>query len=441
MPNTHQLSSSINLDLYAAPYKASQILGELSGDSQIELLEEKVGFNCSFIKVSSSFGIGYIDNTDINYTPLDAVYLTAPSICPTINSNLSYLEPDWFNLTDEQPYLNEKTLDYCVCITADNYLINRLNDSSIIQSGIKSLFKFYNKPYDEETLNIYKNYYLFSSIKDYYLSYRPFQRSKYLVSIPMKYFDAIEDNLQVSRDLTNANYVFKISLKQKTKLFINLRRSLKIYRDNIFFANTTIKFRNPFIEGQEFVTGENSLKTDLDFQQKIDSVENFEIELDNLLTLNSIITSIDEKDPSEVDLQFAINNECNKIYNVSVNINGVCKNLSRGLDAFLNKESVSDPTIVNFVKNIQNIYFIEICKVPWYEFVETYVYPETEIITPTQEPSETNYEVFLRAYNAYIAFNKINSTNPIKTYEQILQESTDLIGYQTELLNSKFINL
>lgn len=441
MTPTHQLISTNNLKLYSAPFKTSQVLGELTSTTQVELLEEKVGVNCAFIKIETDVGVGYIENIEIEYIPLSQEYQTAPSICSTKQVNLSFVEPDWFELTEEQPYLNDKTLEYSVCVTANSYSINLGNDSSIIESGIKALFKYYNKPYDQTTLNTYKSYYLFASIKDYHLSYRPFQRSKYLVSIPVKYFDAIEDSQQIDRDITNANYVLKISLKDKEAYFKNLKRTLILYRDDIFFANTTIKFNNPLLQGQEFVSVENSLTVELDMQQKIDSVDDFLIQLDKLLVLNNVQTTLAKKDSSEIILQFALNNECNKIYDVSVEINGVCRKLRRGFDAFLNKESVADPTTVNFVKNIQKIYFVEVCKVPWYEFLETYLYPEVQILQPTQEPDETDYEVFLRAYKAFLRFKKANDVNPIKTYEQIVDEFNQTLNYRTSLYADKFINL
>ncbi len=440
MTLTHQLSSSIDIDVFSAPFKSSQKLGQISSSSQVQLLEEKTGINCEFIKIESDIGIGYVETSYVSYEPLEEKYLTAPSICPTTQFNLSFIEPEWFNLTEDEPYINEKTLEYSVCITANSYSIKLLNDSSILESGIKALFKFYNKPYDQTTLNTYKNYYLFASIKDYHLPYRPFQRSKYLVTIPVKYFDAIENAQTVDRDTSNANYIVKISLKDKDKYFKNLKRTLILYRDNIFFANTTIKFRNPLIEGQNLATTENAIALELDMQQKIDSVENFELQLDNLLTLNGIPTILKDNDTSEITLQFALNNQCNKIYDVSVDNNGNCKKLNVGLDAFLNKESVSDPTTVNFIKNIENIYFIEVCKVPWYEFVETYVYPEVEVLQPTQEPAETNYEVFLRAYKAYLAFTKANDTRPLKTYEEIADEYNTMLIYRATLYSDKFIN-
>ena len=441
MTLTHQLSSSTNLSLYGSPSTSSPVLGIIGSGSQVELLEEQAGLICSFIKVQTDVGVGYLENTSLTYSPIEAKYQTAPFICPTTKINFSYIEPEWFALTDEQPYLNEKTLEYCVCITANNYSINRINDSSILEAGIKAIFKFYNKPYNQETLDTYKNYYLFASIKDYYLSYRPFQRSKYLISIPVKYLDAIDDNQAIARDISDANYVFKISIKDVDKYFTNLKNTLLIYRDNIFFANTTVKIKNPLLEGLDFVSAENSLKNDLDMQQKIDSVDDFKLQLDNLLNLNGFETIIDKNDPRQIVIQFAINNECNKIYDVSVDINGNCRKLYRGFDAFLNKESVSDPTTVNFVKNIERIYFVEVCKVPWYEFIETYVYPETEILEPTQEPNETNYEVFLRAYKAYVAFNKINAVNPLKTAEQIIEEQSKLLDFQSQLLVDKTFNL
>ena len=441
MTLTHQISSSANLKLYAAPFKSSQVLGEVLSNSQVQLLEEQVGLNCAFLKIETDIGVGYIENAEIEYSPLRGEYQTAPSICPTKQINLSFVEPDWFSLTDEQPYINDKTLEYSVCITANSYSIDLRNDSSIIESGIKALFKYYNKPYDQTTINTYKNYYLFASIKDYHLSYRPFQRSKYLVSIPIKYFDAIEDSQQIDRDISNANYVLKISLKDKEAYFKNLKRTLILYRDDIFFANTTIKFNNPLIQGQEFVSVENSVTVELDMQQKIDSVEDFLIQLDNLLVLNNIQTSLTKNDSSEIVLQFALNNECNKIYNISADVNGVCRNITRGIDAFLNRESVSDPTTVNFIKNIENIYFVEVCKVPWYEFLETYLYPEIEILQPTQEPDETDYEVFLRAYKAFLVFKKTNDVNPIKTYQQIVDEFNQTLDFRTSLYADKFINL
>ena len=90
------------------------------------------------------------------------------------------------------------------------------------------------------------------------------------------------------------------------------------------------------------------------------SIVNFLISLKNACALNKSY------------VEFAINDKCNKIYDVAVNQNNICTKLRVGINTFLRSLPVDDSTVVAFIKNIHQINKIEKCKLehPYTEITE-----------------------------------------------------------------------
>ena len=374
-----------------------------------------MGFNCNYHHVSSSSNSGYVLSEYIY--ALEGTPPSAPHVSNPPNYNFAFIEPEWHMLTEYQPYINEKTREYCICVTSNSLVIGDIDENTILKQGIKSLFKFYNKPYDDATIEKYMGYYIFGKVKDYYVPFRPFMRTKYLVSIPTKYFDAIDDDITsvsvtpLGRDMSKVNFVLDLDLKEIKQRFDSLESILGLYNTDVTFSNTTLVFSTSNLITSNSTSGssdilQNDVVSELSFDEKKKNIIKFKQELDNLLSLNNIQPEPEQTMIQDVRVQFAINSDCNIIYDVAAKINGVCTNLRKGIESFLKSEVVSDPTTVNFIKYIYNINEIEKCKVPWYTFAEKYIFPSVTVSAPTLEDNVSSYEQFKKLYNLFLSFQQ-----------------------------------
>lgn len=437
---THYVSSSIQpIKMYNNTVPTSHVVETLLQNSQVTVLDEFVGFNCNYHYVSSSVKTGYILSEYI--FPLEGTAPSAPHVSTPPNYNYAFIEPEWHMLTEYQPYINEKTREYCICITNNSLNLGNSDENQVLKQGIKALFKFYNKPSDDETISKYMQYYIFAKINDYYVPFRPFMRTKYLVSIPTKYFDAIEDDMTsiyitpLNRDISKVDFVLDLDLKEVKQRFSSLESIIDLYNTDITFSNTTLVFSTSNLITSALVNQtsdilQNDVVSEMNFDEKKQNIIKFQQALDNLLTINNLQPELSKTSAQDIRIQFAINSECNIIYDVAIKINGICTNLRKGIETFLQSEAVCDPTTVNFIKYIYNINQIEKCKVPWYDFAEKYVFPSIKVVAPTLEDNVSSYEQFKKLYNLFLSFQKQNSVNPSKTYDEILQEQKQSLQFQ-----------
>lgn len=442
---SHYVSSSALqvIAVYKTTNSNSVVVETIPQNSNIVVLEEYLGQNCKFHLISSSNNnVGYVLNEYIY--PLSGTAESAPYVCSNEFPNFAYVQPEWQLLSSDQPYVDELTQEYCITITSTAKVPTSVNQEEILKEGIKQLFKFYNKPYDDVTVQKYMNYYIFAKMKDSYVPYRPLLRIKYLVSIPKKYFDAIEDDTASSsltpleRDISKADFLLTIDLKEKNVLFNSIKQLLNLYHDDVTYSNATLVFTPALLTGGQAVEDilQNEVVVEMAFNDKSQNINNFLRELDNLLSLNNIDPNPSQNSPDTYKVQFAIDSTCNIIYDVSSTINGNCRKFRKGIEKFLKSESVADPTTVNFIKNIRAINQIQKCKVPWYEFAEQYIFPDVEVVNPVIEENASSYEVFKRLYNKFLYFQKVNDVNPIKTYDEILNEQKQLLEFKSNYLFS-----
>lgn len=437
---SHYVSSSNmfeTIKLYGNYTTTSQVLETLQQNAEVILVDEHLGLSCEFHLVSSSTNVGYVKKEYVY--PLSGTAESAPFICNTAYPNYTYLEPEWQMRTENEPYINDKTNEYSVCITSKSLVPTSINDGEIIKNGIKALFTYYNKPNDDETIEKYFNYYIFAKIKDTYVPFRPFMRTKNLVTIHAKYFDAIEENFEsvnttpLGRDLSEVDFVLKINLKQAEQLFDSLASILGLYHTDVVFSNSTLVFSTSTLFGNEDVV-QNDFVSEINFSEKKELVQRFKTKLDFLLSANNVDPTPEQNMIDDVEIQFAINSECNKIYDVIVKINNNCTPLRKSIDWFLGEEPVLDETTVNFIKNIYNINKIDKCKVPWYEFAEQYIYPPVQVQAPTTQENIQDYEAFTRLFNEFISFKQQTETSPVKTLKQLAEEEIDKARYEANYL-------
>lgn len=451
---SHFISSSVELQtffkLFANPSAGSQVVELLPKNSQITVLDEYAGRDCSFHYVSSSVNAGYVLNEYIY--PLSGTAESAPYVCGAI-PNSAYVEPDWFTLTEYDPYYNEATNEYSICIASDVLDPALADENDILRKGVKGLIRFYNKSgsYDDSIIDKYLNYYIFGKIKDSYVPFRPLMRVKYLVTIHAKYFDAIEDDrttvaiTPLDRDYSDVDFVLKIDLKELNQKLGSIGSLLRLYNVDLITSNSTLVLSTSTLFGGEQIK-QNPGVDEMDFSRKAENVGDFQNRLENLLTRNGYdpnpsVTMIDN-----INVQFAINSECNILYDVAVEVNGQCFKLRRAIEPFLKSEPVSDPTTIAFIKQVHNINKIEKCKVPWYDFAEKYVYPPVDVQAPVIDDSEPAYVLAQKLIDQFLTFSSADSQKPVKTLADLAEEEVKRFEYdlnysllQFPLLRSIFV--
>jgi hypothetical protein len=99
---------------------------------------------------------------------------------------------------------------------------------------------------------------------------------------------------------------------------------------------------------------------------------------------------------------------------MSFNKNGVCKPINKFRYKWLNSPILQDPTIVNFLKNLDKLYEIERCSLSLSNFCEMYVYPSVKLnfgdIPLNETPTFSTLEEVERVNSILKAFeNKYNS--------------------------------
>jgi hypothetical protein len=430
MPSHYVSSSTGTIQLYGNTSRTSRVVETLTSSAEITVLKENEGQNCDFHFVSSSANQGYILRDYVFRLP--DTPQSAPFVCNVGNVNTSYIAPEWYLLAEDRPYIDQSTLEYCTCVTYNSLSLRGVDEKQIIKQGIIQLCKFYNKAYSDEKIEEYMSYYLFARVVDSYIPYRKFMRVKYLVGIPKKYFDALPEALEnqivapLQRDLTKANFILKIDLKEKVNLFTSLINILDLYKTDVFFSNSSLVFNEETVTGQNDIF-QNPIARKVDFEQKKQNVIAFEQRLDELLNLNGFPSSLENSDINKIEIHFLLNDDCNILYDVAVSINGFCSNLRRGIESFLKSEPVSDPTTINFINNIHNINSVQKCKVPWYEFIELYFYPPVLVLEPIEDSSSTPREIFDKLYNFFLAEKGRRKNMPIMTSKE-LQDLTNTVN-------------
>lgn len=438
---SHYISSSIatqTFKLYKNAFATSQVIETLSQNAEIIVLDEYFGRTCEYHYISSSTNTGFLLNQYIY--PLSGTAESAPYICGA-QSNPAYIEPNWYSLSETEPFINDSTNEYCVCITSDYLTPSQVDENEILKKGVGVLLRYYNKSgsYDDTAIDKYLRYYIFAKIKDNYVPFRPLMRTKHLVTIPVKYFDAIEDDktavsiTPLERDLSEVDFILKIDLKEMINKFDSLVSLLRLYNTDIITTNSFLVFSTSTLFGSENIQ-QNPGVDEMDFSGKAENIEDFKNRLENLLTINNYNPRPEVNMIDDINIQFAINSECNIIYDVAIEVNGQCKKLRRAIEPFLKAEPVTDPTTVNFVRQIHNINEIDKCKVPWYDFAEQYVYPPVEVQASVIDDSEPSYEQFKKLFNLFISFQETSSQQPVKTLEKLIEEENQKFQYDLDYL-------
>jgi hypothetical protein len=321
---THFVNSQTNLYRYFTP--TSDVLVTLQQQEQITVLEENVGFDCSFYKVKYNDLEGYIESFKVERLP--EIPESAPFVCSVLSvPQGSYVEPEWQMLADKSVFYNEKTNEYSVVVLIDNLFFNDRNstDAFAKNKGLKALLEFYNKQRDEQTLQTLLSYFILCEVKDLYIPFRPRTRAKALVVVKKRYFDAIPISTQQEIedvDISKANFIVRFNAKEIQTLFKGVENNLKSYDDDIYLSNSKLQIKLGTDE-TGFSNTSTKLRETLSLKDKAQKVSKFYDKLSDLLAKNGFTITQNKSSQDQIFIELAINDKCNVVYDIAYNKNQI----------------------------------------------------------------------------------------------------------------------
>ena len=120
---THRIVADTFAQTYRTASLKSQKSITLPKNELVTVIEENIGKKCDFNKIVTLSGIEcFIQKKDIESLPMTP--RSAPFVCINSIPNFSYVEPNWYKLSEDQPYYNERTFEYSICITINQNNLN-----------------------------------------------------------------------------------------------------------------------------------------------------------------------------------------------------------------------------------------------------------------------------------------------------------------------------
>ena len=234
MAVTHFLDLTLgSVKLYSAPYERSLVTilnpsntNDLEKQVRLEIIEEFVYPNCEYtrikindITVNTVFNLNeyYVKNNTFSLKSLPGTPESAPVDCTKqYIVNTAYEPPEWELQKIDQVYFNSRDLKYVVAVsTPYTFLTNERTNQQQFETfckkkGIRLIFDYLSKKYTQPDINRYLNYFTFANIEDYNVSFTRGGRIKALVSVHVKYLDAIPAR-PIEELVGNITEVIKVS--------------------------------------------------------------------------------------------------------------------------------------------------------------------------------------------------------------------------------------
>ena len=101
-----------------------------------------------------------------------------------------------------------------------------------------------------------------------------------------------------------------------------------------YFSNTTIGF-SLGTDANGFTSTSDKIMDQLSLDEKADQVQEFKTKLFDLFEQNGIDFTETPNEPNKTVVEFAINDKCNKLYDIAINKNNVCTKPRIGMSSFL----------------------------------------------------------------------------------------------------------
>lgn len=394
---THYITSSLNTLYVNDTYYYSNV----SGNINVILNDEGVGTSCKYHEITvddasliQHYGKKYYALTSSVFA-LSGTAESAPRMCVTDGEREQTYEPeDWTKIINI-PFLDKKEQKYCVTVVSNYKNLNEFEKlkQDAIYDGVKRIFEYHYKDSSEEAINKSLSYYKFATFEQYYVPYQPNLRIKCQISIARKYLDAI-DKKEI--DLTDGSLVFDVKLigvENKLNKVINLLK--QYHKDMVYY---------------KFKSSDVNLKRD------------YEGLSDVLPTLKRYL-AINKKAllQSKGTVEFSVDN-CFNVINVSYYNQVSCDYIKIGLSQMVKESPFNNPSILNFLYQLNEISNIQYCNLSWIDFVNKYYFP-IQNIPPLKDPLEKYTNNLISSLNSSLQI----SVDQFMTKEERAAEIENLI--------------
>lgn len=436
--STHFLFNITNeVIVYLQPFESCDILDVYPNDTQIIVTNEFVGELCDFHKIEINGQQGYAKIIDVQ--KLENTKSFAPFVCGDLLPNYAFRFPDWTKMQDGEVFFDEKNLSYntvvrvCYQTTGTQTRFKKIKDDAVCKA-VNKILTTLGKESTKEKIDQYVNYFNFARFLDYYLPIRPLSRIKCLVSIDKKYIDAIPNVTVGDNPNIDKTFTLKLSEIDEKITYVSDLIDSYVQEAEINLVSFTYSYTTPTFNTK---TDVYSLGDYSNFRPNIKNGITLKLrkKSSNLRQVPSIIRQAlnnngYSSNNSNDFVEIAINDKCNKIYDIRFNRNGVCKEITRFRYKWINSPILQDPTVVNFLKNLNKLYEIERCSVALSDFCNLYVYPVVKLnfssVPLNEKPSYSTLEEIEQINNFLKNIEKKYNSYVYNSEDQYKQSLADL---------------
>ena len=312
--------------------------------------------------------------------------LAAQVATQTCFNNPDAFVPNWLKLTEEEPYLNQRTCEYSIVMFADPPDCSEEYLNSFIPAAVDKLLKYYNKteitPFttpagDEEFYNSKGalidgvsgktreglSFVGTARVKTFYISPRPLEKTRILITVGAEEFNRIpekeEQFSQVSESAFGAEPSYAVFYTSEIlRIFDVVSRNMKSYENNYAEWN---------LQTGKIIKG-------LNLTADSGRIENFYKELSLLLGESDLRYNSLETIEIGFDADYKIDYiKVKEQFRPPVL-------LEKGFEAFVEKPENKNATIMAYISRLPDMKEDMLSRVPitWYDMLVKYRYPSME---------------------------------------------------------------
>lgn len=282
------------------------------------------------------------------------------------------LFPLWQTLDSCEPFFDKETCAYYITVnledtSTDDVRIEGQTNNALIR-GIRYLFEFYDKQFDDELVDRYYQSGIPTVIESY-LDERPNSPMQFLIKFPSKYFNSIPQRTDFLEDIPNVeNGTIPDGWRVLTFNYSDIPEIVK-------------NLSNIIQEYDQDLSKWDGEVVDYDFFTEAERVRWFEGVLDWIIEKN--VLTPEENDSFEIGFK----SPCFSLAYILLTRDGVSSPLRIGFNCFLKKEPIKYSRTMGYLyyhKDIIDDYFKE--RKAWTDFIYSYSCPIPEI-KPSKQSS------------------------------------------------------
>tara|TARA_Y100000592_G_scaffold46384_1_gene73652 strand:+ start:32335 stop:40008 length:7674 start_codon:yes stop_codon:yes gene_type:complete len=358
---------------------------KISKETFVEVLDYHMGDNLDWAMVTIP-DANYPDRQDVYYLKVYDI-LPIKNSAGTINFKIpetttlfpivdnNYSIGKWYKKDERNPFYNRKTQEYMITIESNLESIpkDQAEIDEIGEKGLRGLLKYYAKEDSEQEIQRLLQYRNFIKIKKFHVPPRPSQKTKCLVSIHAKYFNALaqkgQDLEQLSQNLvgeTSDGETFRTVLLNTSKFANQIKyiaRKFDLYHDKVKSFKGNVKGVN--------------------FKREKKHLNNMFLSIKKLISDNGLRYD----DTQEYTIELGVDN-CD-LFIYALYAQPFSTELSIGFDNFKNKKSSKRSNTTNVLISIYDVISDLKSNIDWFNFASKY-FVKTPTILPTKRLSSSS---------------------------------------------------